>query len=411
MNKTNLFKQLSRASLLFAAATFTLVACKKKDNDGPAGGTDDPITLDCSFFNESGKDIILTDNPDAPVDYIVDCNAKIQGDLTIEPGVVIEFTGNAGFVFETNSNYKIDMRGTSSKPIVLSGKQKDKGFWRGIFTTSNHPANAIEYVTIEYAGSSSQGNNMVGAIKGRSGAVLNIKNSTIQHNKEYGIYWDNGGGDLTVSNTKITGNDVPVKTSVNHVNRIDNNSSFTGNVNDYIELTGSDAREDVTFQKYDVPYFSKGFKPNNDEARRFEFKAGVTFIMDAGSAITFDNAFSHEHATIMKGNSDQRIIFKGKEDVAGYWEGITIYSGNPLNEMVFVDIANAGITSGHPNGALKINHQDAFFKFNYINFINCYDFAVSVKTGNNGPSLEYSNLQLVNTPRMFSDWNGNEINP
>src|SRR5690606_10986810 len=122
-------------------------------------------------------------------------------------------------------------------------------------------------------------------------------------------------------------------------------------VNDYIKLGGNDVRGDITFHKTDVPFLSAGFKPDNEASRRFTFKPGTSLLMEAGSQIRFQNAFHYAHEIIMVGTASEPVTIKGKEDVPGYWEGLQIdYTSNPLNEIGFLDIANAGATNGHPNG-------------------------------------------------------------
>lgn len=44
------------------------------------------------------------------------------------------------------------MKGTAEKPIILTGKEQIKGFWRGIYTESSYLDNIMNYATIDYAG-------------------------------------------------------------------------------------------------------------------------------------------------------------------------------------------------------------------------------------------------------------------
>src|SRR5690606_6833804 len=157
------------------------------------------------------------------------------------------------------------------------------------------------------------------------------------------------------------------------------------------------------------PFLSAGFKPDNETNRRFTFEPGVTLLMEAGSQIRFQNAFHYNHEIIMVGKAEERITIKGAEDVPGYWEGIRIdASTNPLNEIGFLDIANAGKTSGYPNGAIQLESSDLFLKMHDVNFIDCFEYAVSIERPGS-INFSYENLKLVNTSKMFSGWNGSEI--
>lgn len=403
-------KQTLKTSLLLLLSLLLLwTSCKKKENKDP-NGNKSAKELDCDFFKSEGDPIILANDPEAPVDYIVSCDAKVEGDLTIEAGVVIEFKTNAGLQFVHDANYKISMNGTASQPIKLTGLDKVNGYWAGLIIRSNNPSNKMDYVTVEYAGSKSQGWGFKGAIKGATDAVMNFNNCTIKNNKDFGLNWSSGAGALGLKNSKFKGNDIPIITNPNHINSIDGTSTYSGNNNDYIELEHVGVDKDITFHKLDVPFFSHGINPNNDAKRKFVFKPGVTIIMNAGSEIKFDNAFHYEHETIMVGTESEPITIKGKEDVPGYWKGINVWSSNPLNEIAYVNIHNAGETNGYPNGAVKLSNNDSFLKIHDVNFIDCFEYAISLNIwGGSSPIINYNNLHLDNTSKMFSNWEGEEI--
>lgn len=398
--------------LMLLLASFIISSCSK-DDEGP-GPVEvlPPVLLDCSYF-DNNPNIHLTDEPNAPVDYIIACDPSINGDFIIDAGVVIAFESDAGLKLGKYENGKIQMNGTAEKPIILTGKQKDKGTWRGIQISSNNPANKMDYVTVEYAGQTGRGGwGQKGAVIGVAGGVMKMDHCTIQHGAIYGLHWVSGAlnaGKLTLSNSIITGNDIPIRTSVNHINSIDGSSTYSGNVNDYIKLNSNDVYQDVTFHKIDVPFLSVGFKPDNDAKRRFTFEPGTTLMMEAGSKIRFQNAFHYDHEIIMVGTESEPITIKGQEDVPGYWKGIQIdYNTNPLNEIGFVNIANAGYTNGHPNGAVLLQSKSVYLNMHDVNFINCFEYAVSIQHQND-INFSYSNLNLDNTPKLFSDFDGNEL--
>ena len=421
MKTMKIFKHTHKVATI-GLVSLMIFACSSDDDvDETLDPTDpteeivEPIILDCGIFSES--EVHLTDDPNAPVDYIMNCDPEVNGNLTIDPGVVIAFKSDAGMRIGKYGNGKVQMKGTAEKPIVLTGVNKSKGSWRGIQISSDNTANVMEYVTVEYAGQTGRGGwALQGSVIGTVGGTMKMDHCTIQHGNLIGLHWVGGSlnaGDLTLSNSTLTGNDTPVVTNINHVSSIDGSNSYTGNTNDYIELkNGGGAYRDVTFYKTDVPYFTNGFGPDNAEKRRFTFKPGVTMLMEAGSLIRFQNAFHYNHEIIMVGTEDEPITIKGKEDVAGYWTGIKIdYTTNPLNEIAFVDIANAGVTTGNPNGAVHIASSDVYLNMHDVNFIDCFEYAVSIERPT-AINFSYSNLNLINTPKLFSDWSGSElVNP
>src|SRR5690606_27080969 len=279
---------------------FAFTSCSSDDSVDPdSQGTEPPIALDCAYFSERG-DIHLVNVPGAPVDYVIDCDAKILGNIRIDAGVVIEFERNAGLIFIDDANYKIEMNGTAEDPIILTGKEKEKGYWRGLLMTSDNLANVMKYVTVEYAGQVRPGGwGYKGAVIGSYGAIMNFDSCTIQDCQEIGLHWAGYASNLNIQNSVFTRNDLPILTNPNYINSIDETSTYQGNVNDYIKLEQADIYKDITFHNIDVPFFSNGFKPDNEAKRRFTFKPGVTLLMDAGSSIRFQNAFSYQHETIM----------------------------------------------------------------------------------------------------------------
>lgn len=412
MKTMKIFQQTHKLTFLMLVSLMFFSCSKDDEGQEPIAEIVPPIILDCAYF-DANTNIHLTDNPDAPVDYIVKCDPKLSDDFIIDAGVVIEFESEAGLILGKYGNGKIQMNGTAEKPIILTGTQKLKGSWRGIQISSNNPANQMDYVTVEYAGQSGRGGwAQKGALIGVAGGVMKIDHCTVQHGAIYGLHWAGGAldaGKLTLSNSVFTGNDIPVLTNINHINTIDGSSTYTGNVNDYIKLINSGAYQDVTFHKTDVPFFTDGFGPDNDAKRKFTFKPGTTLLMEAGSLIHFQGAFHYDHDIIMLGTVNEPITIKGKEDVPGYWEGIKIaYNANPLNEIGFLNIANAGSTNGYPNGAILLRSPNIFLKMHDVNFKDCFEYAVSIQSPS-AINFAFSNLNLVNTPKLFSDWEGGEI--
>lgn len=126
-----------------------------------------------------------------------------EGNLTVEPGTVIEFSGNAGLhVGDYSPGSYLIMEGTASENIVLTGETQLAGAWRGLAISSNSPLNSLNYVEISYGGSDSysgddddRGNLIVGA---SSEGIVTIENSTISNSAAYGIYISFNSDDITV---------------------------------------------------------------------------------------------------------------------------------------------------------------------------------------------------------------------
>jgi|SRR5690606_27691298 len=94
----------------------------------PKRGNEDVELLDCSIFIE---DIVLEKNPERNVDYLIDCRVRINGSkLTIEPGVIIEFTENRWIEQRGNSEGIIFAIGTANDSLIFRGTKNSKGQWK-----------------------------------------------------------------------------------------------------------------------------------------------------------------------------------------------------------------------------------------------------------------------------------------
>src|SRR5690554_1636347 len=78
--KPNIMKFFNSTTLInvtvLLCSMFFFYSCSSDDNSSPSGIVNPPIILDCNYFDENDE-IHLTDDPDAPVDYVIVCYANI----------------------------------------------------------------------------------------------------------------------------------------------------------------------------------------------------------------------------------------------------------------------------------------------------------------------------------------------
>lgn len=365
--------------------------------DSPEGNKA-PITLDCDYFRKN-PNTVLKDNPDASIDYIITCVARIDGKLTIEPGVVIAFEQDAGMDFSAKSSFK--MKGTAEKPIILSGKEKVKGFWWGVRTESTSITNSMSYVTIDYAGGGSKAALAINT----EASSLTLEHCTFSNSKEYGMITNRGVDkdvhNIVMNNCTFSKNKIPVKTDASRLRLFNGSNKFSGNEKDYIALDGGTLRGDATCAKLDVPYFLQ----DNFTIREsvFTVAPGVEVIMSSQKWIHV----SEESSLQMVGTAEAPIIIRGERDIAGFWQQINVRSSSPLNEIGHVIIQNAGRTTQKPNGVVFLE-SSRFLNIHDVVFRNCFAYGISVQNAARS-HLEYANLSLDKTPKLFSDWYGKEI--
>ncbi|EGV42352.1 hypothetical protein BZARG_2559 [Bizionia argentinensis JUB59] len=367
-------------------------------------GNNTAITLDCNYFKEN-TNTILKDNPKASIDYIITCVTRIDGKLTIEPGVVIAFKQDAGMEFKDGSSFK--MKGTAEKPIILTGKEQTKGFWRGIHSESSNANNKMSYVTIDFAGGKPPSGGAKAALGiYRENSILTLDHCTFSNSKNYGMVVNNkvekDAYNIVMKNCIFTKNNIPFKTNVTRLRLFNNANSFSGNEKDYIELNGGTLYGNATWAGLDVPYFLQGNFKNEEGVLTME--PGTEIIMPARSWFHI----SGKASLVMVGTEENPIIIRGEHDVPGFWEQLTIDSSSPLNEIAHVNFKNAGRTTGKPNGAVKLQ-RSKFLNIHDVVFTDCFEYGISLNYGSDPFYLKHSNLTLNNTPKLFSDWGGKEL--
>lgn len=334
----------SYKKMMIAAFTGMVLAtgCKKEDDPGVQL---EPIVLDCDFFE---TDQVLEDDPDRPVDYIVPCVARVNGDVVIKAGVVIEFEDDAGLKVDGSGTLKVE--GTATNKVVFTGVNKVKGSWRGIFVYTKSVNNIFDHAVVSYGGGNSfNSNNDRGNIICYT-CKISITNSTIDNGKEYGFNSSYASGEvLAFENNTITENEkFPVKSMVNAGHMFGASNDFTGNGSDFVYLRANDGLDGLrTWEKINVPYRVDGqLKVEDNESLTIEAGATVLFE-DEGSITVRNGAF-----LATEGTSTEMVLLSGIVEQPGSWKGIITESDDPRNVIDYTEIAFAGGGSHNSNGDL-----------------------------------------------------------
>lgn len=406
---------LKAGLMVLAAGALLWTACEKKENPTPGGGgssgNNAAIELDCDYFK---TDQVLIDDPEAPVDYIITCQAHVKAKLTVEPGVVIAFEPGAALYIEEGASFTMD--GTSDKPILLTGVEKEKGLWNGVLVESIKPSNSMKYVTLEYAGHQSvshSGGVYPAGLQVIKDGDVSIDHCTFQHCKDNGLFWQSSNY-ISITNSTFTKNDVPMMTSGwNQIKLFNNTNSYTGNVNDYVDLQfpGMDNNNDqITWHKIDVPYHITTRIYN-----RFDVDH-AQLVIEPGTDIIMATAGTHmrilEDASITAvGTASDPIIFRGKNGVKADWGYIYIYSsGSPLNEIAHAKIQNTGGSMADIQAAIQVGYS-SYLKLHDISFSDNAGYAVGMlyQAAMPWPVLDYSNLTVDNGKMFCKGANGRPL--
>lgn len=328
--------------IAFALIFMGLSSCQKDEEEptteDPAAKT--PTEITCADWNGS---LNFVNDPDLPVDYIIDCKLNVSGAVNIAPGTVIQFRTGAGF--EVDGSGSISAIGTSSAPIRLEGTSAVNGSWRGVFIRTNDVNNRLEYVEIYHAGGEAfNSNDDLGAVILYATGRIAIDHCTISNSGAYGLNANYADANLTLSNTTFTNNDeAPILAEANHVHSIASSCTFTNNANQYIHVLCDFIEDEVTWNALSIPFRIHADDFGITRVLNVTSTGGLT--IEPGTTIEFDSDCGLEVndgylEALAAGNSP--VIFTGKTAVAGSWKGLFFDGNNVRNNLENVEIAYAG---------------------------------------------------------------------
>ena len=280
--------------------------------------------------------------------YRVLNDIDINADLTIEPGVVIEFSDETGLELtgtniikagnvESTSTANID----NDDLIVFTAIDEALG-WDGIVIDSSHPENAMDNILIEYAG------NNGAALIVRDDAHLTLTDSKIENSFAYGLELQGLNASFADSENNIYTNneEAPVILTDNTMHYLDSGSEFTGNNNDFILVeegnSTDDATSDQVIQPLDVAYrISENLVFDDNEIQViagtvFEFMEDAGFRFDEESRVKI-GINQHEESEEEPERVQDQVVLTSVTPQPGWWRGISIlspYDDNSINNTL-----------------------------------------------------------------------------
>ena len=366
-----------------------------------------PVLLNGLLFEDRTLENIYEDPNVA--DYKVSDSYIVQAELNIDPDVKIIFEKDASLTITTDGS--LISQGTSSKPIIFTGVQETKGFWKGIDIESKNPDNILEFTNVEYGGSVKNGTFKTN-INVKNGSIA-INNCKITHSGGYGLALETKNSSLfSLENNSFSENEIPCISNFHQFQYFTNSNDYTGNQQDYIDSYRSDpVSADMEIDMLNVPYLL----PSDVQyiEAKLTINPGVTLLAQENSSIDV----REEGIFLARGTETQRIIIKGLEDIKGYWKGLRIQSNRTDNQLEFLDISNGGrngwVASIHKanltiwaNGRAKISNVTSSKAIGYgilVNDqnVNLPDFNNNKMFGNDFPIRvtywQFGDLDASNT--------------
>jgi len=295
------------------------------------------------------------------------------GKLVVEPGVELRFAAGTGLRIESDG--ALSAVGTADKPILFTGKKKQRGSWKEIyFENSASDANALSYVTIEYAGGEEHLDD--GAHPFRAALLLDssgyevrasISHTTIRESAGYGFYLDHSAvvpdftGNAFTKNTSGAGF---VYAAAAH--NLSSQSTYHGNDRDLVLVdTAYDfGDQDRSWPALGVPYHLRGVFILY---KHLTLAAGTELLFTQGSGIQIED---FEAGLTALGTADKPILFSGTEKTAGHWNGLYFENtdetpANPRSQLDYVTIEYGGAYPFNDHNAKEVRANLALSSSGY----------------------------------------------
>jgi hypothetical protein len=279
----------------------------------------------------------------------IDVRYHVTGDigtnalLTLAPGVEMEFAEDVGM--SVNASGGLAAIGTEEAPILLTGAVQEPGYWPRLYIGyTNHPENALKYVTIEYAGGTNSSANLILDGSSAEPARVSIDDCVLRQGAGYGLSADADTTIASFTHNVLTGNASGAATvHPEVVGDLDDSSSFSGNDHDRVEIVGGTVVSDQTWPGIDVRYHVAASIGTN---ALLTLAPGVEmeFAQDVGMSVNASGGL----AAI--GTEEAPILLTGAVQEPGYWTRLYIgYTNHPENALKYVTIEYAGGTNSSAN--------------------------------------------------------------
>jgi IPT/TIG domain len=282
------------------------------------------------------------------VDYRITANVNVTAELTVAPGVIVEFDNGKALTISGN-NAALIAKGTAGNVIVFTGRDKTKGSWDKIsFNGTINSKNELDYVEVSYGGSTDY---MLSSNYYYSAPTnLKITNSTFSFSKTSGVYIATNVTLGAFSNNTFASNGIAtLRVPAGQVGVINSNNRFTGgNGRDAVEVIAStiNSFDETVWKPFDdgSPYYISGSITVNSG---MSVMPGAVLTFALNTALTISGASAYLTAI---GNSTNKIIFTGADRTfKGSWNKIYFTSTTSIkNEFNQVEISNGGSDSNNP---------------------------------------------------------------
>jgi hypothetical protein len=319
---------------------------------GCDGGTDPG--QDCKLITQAIAAYDLKQDGTVPEGcWLVDEDLFVSNKATLKlmPGAQLRFKKETGVQIEADGS--LSAEGTPAKPVVLTGREAQRGYWDGIhFVNSASDKNVISQATIEYAGAREMQDSAARPFRAAlalasSGFEVRARLSqiTIRQSSGYGFYFADTATVPDFSGNIITAN----QSGAGYVyaraaHNLSSASRYTGNDADlvFVNAGGEFGDQDRSWPALDVPYHMDGIFILY---QHLTLAAGATLLFRKEAMI---KVLDDKGGITAVGEAAKPITFAGTEPVAGHWGGLyfaNTQDGDPTNprtHLAYVTIEHGG---------------------------------------------------------------------
>ncbi len=289
------------------------------------------------------------------VKYIAISDIRVEGDLSVAPGVTVEFMRGTGLQVMGMGN--LNAVGTADKKITFTGWSKLKGSWKGIVFTTQKVTSELTHTEVSYGGETSYrvGNRDIKANvllwtdpnQPGSRGVLKLTHSSITNSAGYGMVVASTGGYIAdfAANSFSFNTGAAMYVAPNQIHRLDSDSRFYGN-NGYNGIETEGVVSEGGMQNWPNPIGGLYVHVLTD----LYIRTGVKMVSQPAKPIVLqfeENRVlrvQNNGYLIAKGLKDSEVLFTGfhAQNRLAYWQGIIFESTSPLNELNEVNVGYGG---------------------------------------------------------------------
>lgn len=334
------FHKSSTTGRLVALLTMALAtACGGEDGDG-----DNTPPL-CNAPTVLTQDALKNGGTIEKGCYAIEQRLSVNGGhLEIKPGASIVFSQDSGLSIESGGS--LSAIGTENEKIYLTGAEKERGYWRGLyFVDSNSSNNKLDHVVLSHAGSGKWHGGDVsrgGVFVRNANTRLSVSNSTFTENAQAAFVADHGESKVSIADTTFKNNETPLWL---HANLLGNLSGleFEGNEKNYIRtgIATETISDEQTWKAFDVPYRSTA-----------KLQARALLTLEPGVTLEFAQGVGLDVSATgrlkAQGTEDAPVTFTGVEKERGFWAGIYFYETKSQdNVLEHAVVEHGGSTKWH----------------------------------------------------------------